>query len=179
MDRSDEMKRIGYKFEDSVADNTATVGFTFFAPNVNVLTGYECTKLVKRNNMPDPRDFPTEILNLARQKHIFQFHHNPSCAKGGMDFYFDDIPNKPSQIVGPPEIPAAQTGTSTPTMPVQLTTETGDSRQAIVATPIPVTSEITEPHLQPTGPAIPPSPKPADKQEQKTLETPAEGSSSH
>ncbi|GJX30615.1 hypothetical protein Tco_0238694, partial [Tanacetum coccineum] len=51
--------------------------------------------------------------------------------------------------------------------------------QAIIATPIPVTPKITEPYLQPTRPAIPPSPKPVDKQEQKTLETPVEGSSSH
>ncbi|GKD43727.1 hypothetical protein Tco_1268372 [Tanacetum coccineum] len=155
MDISDEMKIIRYNFKASMQDNTATVGFTFITPNVNVLTRCECTELVKRNNMPDPRDFPTEILNLARQKHLFQFYYNPSCAKGGMDFYFDDIPNKPSQIAGPPEIPVAQT-------------EPGDPRQAIIATPIPVIPKITEPYLQPTGPTIPPSP-----------ETSAEGSSSH
>nr|GEY49986.1 hypothetical protein [Tanacetum cinerariifolium] len=90
-----------------------------------------------------------------------------------MYFYFDDIPNKPSQIAGPPEIPATQIGssqqpqtlqgTSTPATPVQLTT--GDSQQAIIATPISVTPKITEPYLQPIGPTIPPSPKPADKQE--------------
>nr|GEY21291.1 nucleic acid-binding, OB-fold protein [Tanacetum cinerariifolium] len=57
---------------------------------------------------PDPRDFPTEILNLAGQTHLFQFYYNPSCAKGRVYFYFDDILNKPLQITGPPETPPAQ-----------------------------------------------------------------------
>ncbi|GJX59285.1 hypothetical protein Tco_0290675 [Tanacetum coccineum] len=81
-----------------ISDGTATGEFTFFTPNANVLTGADCTKLVNLYGTPSPCDFPHEILNLQGQRHIFQFHYNPSCEKGKVDFYFDDILDKPMQI---------------------------------------------------------------------------------
>ncbi|GKA12950.1 hypothetical protein Tco_0692496 [Tanacetum coccineum] len=43
-------------------------------------------------------DFPEEILALERKQHVFQFHYNPYCQTGRVDFYFDDILDKPLQI---------------------------------------------------------------------------------
>ncbi|GJX10982.1 DNA helicase [Tanacetum coccineum] len=79
-------------------------GLTFFTPNVDVLPVSDCTQLVKKNGVPSPREFPTEILSLEGKTHIFQFHYNPSCAKGKVDFFFDDILDKPLQIAGPSEV---------------------------------------------------------------------------
>ncbi|GJW13927.1 DNA helicase [Tanacetum coccineum] len=59
---------------------------------------HECSELVKKYNNPDPRDFPPEILSLIGHQHIFQFHYNPYCEMGIIDFYFDDILDKPLQI---------------------------------------------------------------------------------
>ncbi|GKA14870.1 hypothetical protein Tco_0694516 [Tanacetum coccineum] len=69
----------------------------FSTPNANVLKGSDCTQLVKMYNTPAPHDFLTEILNLKGQKHLFQFHYNPLCEKGKMDFFFDDMLHKPLQ----------------------------------------------------------------------------------
>ncbi|GKA08744.1 DNA helicase [Tanacetum coccineum] len=87
-----------YNFKAGIFDGTATGEFTFFTPNTDVLTGIDCTKLVNLYDTPSPRDFPSEILNIQGQRHIFQFHYNPSCEKGKVDFYFDDILDKPMQI---------------------------------------------------------------------------------
>ncbi|GJV45250.1 DNA helicase [Tanacetum coccineum] len=87
-----------YNFKAGIYDGTTTGEFTFFTPNADVLTGTDCTKLVNLYDTPSPRDFPSEILNLQGQRHIFQFHYNPSCEKGKVDFYFDDILDKPMQI---------------------------------------------------------------------------------
>ncbi|GKA39554.1 hypothetical protein Tco_0732105, partial [Tanacetum coccineum] len=85
-------------FKASVSDGSATTLFTFLTPNADVLIGKDCTQLVKMYNRPGPRDFPTETLNLKGQKHLFQFHYNLSCKKGRVDFFFDDILDKPLQI---------------------------------------------------------------------------------
>ncbi|GJX11752.1 hypothetical protein Tco_0201611 [Tanacetum coccineum] len=61
-----------YNFKAAISDGSATALFTFFTPNVDVLTGKGCTQL---------------------------FHYNPSCKKGRVDFFFDDILDKPLQII--------------------------------------------------------------------------------
>ncbi|GJZ55227.1 ankyrin repeat-containing domain, PGG domain protein [Tanacetum coccineum] len=55
------------------------------------------------DDTPSPRDFPLEILNLKGREHTFQFHYNPSCEKGKVDFHFDDILDKPLQITSGPK----------------------------------------------------------------------------
>ncbi|KAJ9552115.1 hypothetical protein OSB04_016160 [Centaurea solstitialis] len=82
-------------FKAFVSDHSGTTTFTFFTPNADVLTGHECSELVKKYNMPSPRDFPTEILSIKGRQHIFQFHFNPYSETGKVDFYFDDILDKP------------------------------------------------------------------------------------
>ncbi|GJV31608.1 nucleic acid-binding, OB-fold protein [Tanacetum coccineum] len=89
-----------YIFKAFISDHSSTATLTFFTPNANVLTGYECSDLVKKYNIPNPCDFPTEILSLKGRRHIFQFHYNPSCETGKVDFYFDDILDRPLQLTG-------------------------------------------------------------------------------
>ncbi|GJU74472.1 DNA helicase [Tanacetum coccineum] len=93
-----------YNFKAFLTDESATALVTFFTPNANVLTGSSCTQLVKKYGVPDPRDFPDEILSLNGRTHILQIHYNPLCVKGRVDFYFDDILDKPLQIAGPSQI---------------------------------------------------------------------------
>ncbi|GKA28908.1 hypothetical protein Tco_0715153, partial [Tanacetum coccineum] len=83
-----------YIFKAAISDGTTTAQFTFFTPNANTVTHANCTQLV---NLHDTLS-PPEILNHQGQRHIFQFHYNPSCEKGKIDFYFDDILDKPLQI---------------------------------------------------------------------------------
>ncbi|GKA07071.1 nucleic acid-binding, OB-fold protein [Tanacetum coccineum] len=97
-----------YNFKAFVSDQSATTAFTFFNPNADVLTGYECSELLKKYNMPSPRNFPTEILSLKGRQHIFQFHFNPYSVTGKVDFYFDDILDKPLQITET-DMPALET----------------------------------------------------------------------
>nr|GEX88115.1 ribonuclease H-like domain-containing protein [Tanacetum cinerariifolium] len=87
-----------YIFKAAISDGTATSRSTFFTPNANVLTKLDYTHLVKLHNIPSASDFLPEILNLAGQNHIFQFHYSPSYEKGNVEFYFDDILDKPLQI---------------------------------------------------------------------------------
>ncbi|GJW97795.1 hypothetical protein Tco_0179603 [Tanacetum coccineum] len=87
-----------YIFKAAISDKTATAQFTFFTLNADVLTNADCTELVKQYDTPSPREFPPEILNLKGRKHISQFHYSPSCEKGNVDFYFNDILDKPLQI---------------------------------------------------------------------------------
>ncbi|GJW87353.1 nucleic acid-binding, OB-fold protein, partial [Tanacetum coccineum] len=90
-----------YNFKAFLSDHSATATFTFFTPNAEILTGVSCPDLVTKYNTPNQRDFPQEILELAGRHHIFQFHYNPYCSKGRVDFYFDDILDKPLQITNP------------------------------------------------------------------------------
>ncbi|GJZ06887.1 nucleic acid-binding, OB-fold protein [Tanacetum coccineum] len=87
-----------YNFKAFLSDHSATTTFTFFTPNAEILTGVSCPDLVTKYNTPNQRDFPQEI---AGRHHIFQSHYNPYCAKGRVDFYFDDIFDKPLQITNP------------------------------------------------------------------------------
>ncbi|GJU06614.1 DNA helicase [Tanacetum coccineum] len=112
-----------YNFKAFISDQSATTTFTFFTPNGDVMTKHECSELVKKYNNPDPRDFPPEILSLKGHQHIFQFHYNPYCEMGRIDFYFDDILDKPLQITGT-DMPALKgTGMSTPGISSQLMIE--------------------------------------------------------
>ncbi|GJX78268.1 hypothetical protein Tco_0325079 [Tanacetum coccineum] len=99
-----------YNFNASVSNNSSTAGFTFFTANADVLTGSDCTQLVKKNDIPSPCEFPTEILSFKGKTHIFLFHYNPSCAKVKVDFFFDDILDKLLQIAGPSEVSKDTTG---------------------------------------------------------------------
>ncbi|GJY83593.1 hypothetical protein Tco_0496969 [Tanacetum coccineum] len=72
------------------------------------------TELVKKYEMPDTRDFPKEILDIEGRHHIFQFHYNPYCETGRVDFYFDDILDKPLQITGTPKVTLQLTVSSVP-----------------------------------------------------------------
>ncbi|GJR31637.1 DNA helicase [Tanacetum coccineum] len=99
-----EELREHYIFKALLKDQSATALVTFFTLNADVLTGSSCTELVKKYGVPDPRKFPDEILSLNRRTHIFQIHYNPSCVQGRVDFYFDDILDKPLQIVGPSRV---------------------------------------------------------------------------
>ncbi|GJS60145.1 DNA helicase [Tanacetum coccineum] len=87
-----------------LTDESATALVTFFTPNVDVLTGSSCTQLVKKYGVTDSRDSPDEILSLNGRTHIFQIYYNPSCVKGRVDFYFDDILDKRLQIAGQSQI---------------------------------------------------------------------------
>ncbi|GJY11616.1 hypothetical protein Tco_0380925, partial [Tanacetum coccineum] len=100
-----------YNFNAYVSNNSSTAGFTFFTPNADVLTGSDCTQLVKKNDIPSPCEFPTKILSFKGKTHIFLFHYNPSCAKGKVDF-FDDILDKLLQIAGPSQVSKDTTGTT-------------------------------------------------------------------
>ncbi|GKD83281.1 hypothetical protein Tco_1350120, partial [Tanacetum coccineum] len=82
-----------------------------------------CPQLVKLYNTPDPREFPTELLELQGQSHIFQFHYNPYCEKGRVDFYFDTILDRHLEIAGSSKTQTATTG-SEPISPALETTET-------------------------------------------------------
>ncbi|GJZ35269.1 DNA helicase [Tanacetum coccineum] len=48
-----------YNFKAAISDGLATALFTFFTPNVDVLTGKGCTQLVKMYDTPSPQEFPT------------------------------------------------------------------------------------------------------------------------
>ncbi|GKA01270.1 nucleic acid-binding, OB-fold protein, partial [Tanacetum coccineum] len=52
-----------YNYKAFISDGSSTALFTFFTPNANVLTGSDCTQLIKVHNTPGPREFPTDILN--------------------------------------------------------------------------------------------------------------------
>nr|GEV19299.1 hypothetical protein [Tanacetum cinerariifolium] len=97
---------------------STTALVTFFTPNADVLTGSSCTELVKKYGVPNPREFPDEILSLNGRIHIFQVHYNPFCVQGRIDFYFDDILDKPLQIVGPSQSSEPSLVTSLPITPV-------------------------------------------------------------
>ncbi|GJT34758.1 nucleic acid-binding, OB-fold protein [Tanacetum coccineum] len=87
-----------YIFKAVISDGTTTAQFTFFTPNADIVTHADCTQLVNLYDTPSPREFPSEIFNLQGQRHIFQFHYNPSREKGKIDFYFEDILGKPLQV---------------------------------------------------------------------------------
>ncbi|GJR52231.1 hypothetical protein Tco_1402752 [Tanacetum coccineum] len=82
-----------YHFKAFVPDHSATATFTFFTPNANILIG-ECSQLMKMHNTPQPHDLPPQILALKVKRHIFQFHYNPRCNAGRVDFIFNDILDK-------------------------------------------------------------------------------------
>ncbi|GJW56689.1 DNA helicase [Tanacetum coccineum] len=111
-----------YIFKALLTDQSATALVTFFTPNADVLTGSSCTDLVKKYGVPDPREFPDEILSLNGRTHIFQVHYNPSCVQGRVDFYFDDILDKPLQIAGPSQSSEPSTVTPLPITPETPTT---------------------------------------------------------
>nr|GEY63184.1 nucleic acid-binding, OB-fold protein [Tanacetum cinerariifolium] len=60
-----------YNFKAFITDHSATATFTFFTPNANILTGSDCSELIKKYEMPDTRDFPKEILDIEGRRHIF------------------------------------------------------------------------------------------------------------
>ncbi|GKD82201.1 DNA helicase [Tanacetum coccineum] len=110
----------GHIFKALLKDQSATALVTFFTPNAYVLTGSSCTELVKKYGVLDPLEFPDEILSLNGRIHIFQIHYNPSCVQGRVDFYFDDILDKPLQIVGPSQSSETSTDPLQTGTPVQL-----------------------------------------------------------
>nr|GEW83319.1 DNA helicase [Tanacetum cinerariifolium] len=124
-----------YNFKAILTDESATALVTFSTLNVDVLTGSSSTQLVKKYGVPDPRDFPDEILSLNRRTHIFQIHYNPSCVKGRVDFYFDDILDKPLQIAGPSHIEEIPTDPLPVGTPTQLT-GIRHSAQILTVTPL-------------------------------------------
>nr|GEU37989.1 DNA helicase [Tanacetum cinerariifolium] len=129
-----------YIFKALLIDQSATASVTFFTPNADVLIGSSSTELVKKYGVPNPREFPDEILSLNGRTHIFQVHNNPSCIQGRVDYYFDDIIDKPLQIARPsqssePSIEPTQIGT-----PVQLP-QTSILAQSLTVTPLPITPE--------------------------------------
>ncbi|GJU76461.1 hypothetical protein Tco_1273531 [Tanacetum coccineum] len=99
-----------YNFKAAISDGTAIGQFTSVTPNADILTGTNCPQLVKLYNTPDPREFPTELLELQGQSRIFQFHHNPYCEKGRVDFYFDTILDRPLEIASSSKTQTATTG---------------------------------------------------------------------
>nr|GEY96388.1 nucleic acid-binding, OB-fold protein [Tanacetum cinerariifolium] len=139
-----------------IADHSATAMFTFFTPNANVFTGFDCSELVKKYEMPDTRDFPTEILEIERRHHIFKFHYNPYCETGRVDFYFDDKLDKPLYITESGESSKALIGTLTLEVPNPLIPSTPTSEVPIQHIPLPsppsiVKKATTTPSQQPTG----------------------------
>ncbi|GKA30666.1 DNA helicase, partial [Tanacetum coccineum] len=150
-----------YNFKAAISDGSATTLFTFFTPNADILTGKGCTQLVKMYNTPSPQEFPTEILNLIEKTHIFQFHYNPSCKKGRVDFFFDDILDKPLQITeGTSSQQNLEETAGIPTMTTPAITETSSilkEKTDVVAqqtgTPTLAVSESThkQPHKEPAS----------------------------
>ncbi|GJV94691.1 nucleic acid-binding, OB-fold protein [Tanacetum coccineum] len=106
-------------FKTLLKDQSATALVTFFTPNADVLTGSSCTELVKKYGVLDPLEFPDEILSLNGRTHIFQIHYNPSSVQGRVDFYFDDILDKPLQIVGPSQ--SSETSTASTVASLAIT----------------------------------------------------------
>ncbi|GJT40584.1 putative ribonuclease H-like domain-containing protein [Tanacetum coccineum] len=129
-----------YIFKALLTDQSATASVTFFTLNADLLTGSSCTELVKKYGVPDPRDFPDEILSLNGRTHIFQVHYNPSCVQGRVDFYFDDILDKPLQIDGPSQSLEPSTEPTRIGTPVQLP-QTSIATQILTVTPLPITPE--------------------------------------
>ncbi|GJS71954.1 hypothetical protein Tco_0704795, partial [Tanacetum coccineum] len=125
---------VWYIFKALLKDQLATALVTFFTLNADVLTGRSCTELVKKYGVPDPREFPDEILSLNGRTHIFQIHYNPSCVQGRVDFYFDDILDKPLQIGTPVQLP-----------------QTSITAQTLTVTPLPITPETPGTYEQPTA----------------------------
>ncbi|GJR63532.1 DNA helicase [Tanacetum coccineum] len=138
-----------YNFKAFLSDQSATSTFTFFTPNGDVMTKHECSELVKKYNNPDPCDFPPEILSLKGHQHIFN-PYNPYCEMGRIDFYFDDILDKPLQISGT-DMPALKgTGMTAPGISSQLMIEAsietrGKALTTSPASTISDTSEIATP----------------------------------
>ncbi|GJT61107.1 DNA helicase [Tanacetum coccineum] len=116
-----------YNFKAFIADHSATATFTFFTPNANVLTHADCPELVKKYNIPSMRDFPEEILALEGKQHVFQFHYNPYCQTGRVDFYFDDILDKPLQITDSEKGKSQVTGESSNIIEGTTALETPDT----------------------------------------------------
>ena len=78
-------------FKGYVTDNSATATFTFFSPSADIMTKVDCNKLVKELGNPDPHTIPPAIDAIKEIKHIFQYHFNPLCKKGSVEFILDDI----------------------------------------------------------------------------------------
>nr|GEW13015.1 hypothetical protein [Tanacetum cinerariifolium] len=129
-----------YNFKAFVSDQSATTTFAFFTPNADVLIGYKCLELLKKYNMPSPRDFPTEILSLKGRQHIFQFHFNPYSVTGKVDFYFDDILDKPLQITET-DMPTLETRRESPGIKTgpSIPEKTGNRTSIETKTNIPTT----------------------------------------
>nr|GEX48809.1 DNA helicase [Tanacetum cinerariifolium] len=106
-----------YIFKALLTDQSATASVTFFTPNADVLIGSSCTELVKKYGVPNPREFPDEILSLNGRTHIFQVHNNPSCIQGRVDYYFDDILDKQLQIARPSQSSEPSIVTPLPIIP--------------------------------------------------------------
>nr|GEY56163.1 nucleic acid-binding, OB-fold protein [Tanacetum cinerariifolium] len=98
------------------------------------IVGSSCTQLVKKHGIPNPREFPDEILSLTGRTHIFQLHYNPSCVAGRIDFYFDDILDKPLQITGASETHVESTELLPAVTPTQTPAASG-STQILTETP--------------------------------------------
>ncbi|GJX72790.1 nucleic acid-binding, OB-fold protein [Tanacetum coccineum] len=125
-----------YNYKAYITDHSATTTFTFFTPNANVLTGSDCSNLVKK--IHDTRDFPTEILAIEGRRHIFQFHYNPYCETGRVDFYFDDILDKPLQIKDAPTTTPQLTGESSKALAAKPTLELAAPLTPVSSIPVPI-----------------------------------------
>ncbi|GKB63048.1 reverse transcriptase domain-containing protein [Tanacetum coccineum] len=62
-----------------------------------IVTRHPCSKLAHKYEDADPRQIPTEILNIKGQKHIFQIRFSSFTRKGSCDFAGDDILDKPEK----------------------------------------------------------------------------------
>lgn len=51
----------------------------------------DCATLVKANENGDPRHFPQELDAIVGTMHTFQFHHNPACKEGYIEFVVHEI----------------------------------------------------------------------------------------
>ncbi|KAJ9559006.1 hypothetical protein OSB04_013620 [Centaurea solstitialis] len=80
-----------FSFKGYVTDNSATVAFIFFSPSADVITKVNCNELVKELGNPDPHRIPPAIDAIKGITHIFQFHFNPLCKKGSVEFILDGI----------------------------------------------------------------------------------------
>ncbi|GKA89357.1 nucleic acid-binding, OB-fold protein, partial [Tanacetum coccineum] len=53
-----------YSFKDFVLDETGTTLFTFFTPIADALTRHECSALVQKLRIPNPKQILPKVLTI-------------------------------------------------------------------------------------------------------------------
>ncbi|PWA59790.1 hypothetical protein CTI12_AA388220 [Artemisia annua] len=120
-----------YNFRATITDGTKPAKFIFFTLKADQFLGVNCENLVASNEIPQPGHFPKGIESIVGTKHPFQFHYNPTCIQGYIEFVINEvfgITDQVKQIEGQPSGTHASTKLLPPTDYIP-TTSTIDRRQ--------------------------------------------------